>query len=788
MKNLNRIRLLALAVALIAGTAARAQEVRKVEPINTQWRFYLGDVAGGESAALDDSGWRLLEVPHDWSIEGRYDENNPTARGGGYLPAGIGWYRKSVYIPESARGKRVFIEFDGIMANSDVWVNGRHLGHRPYGYVGLMYDLTDHLDFGGENLIAVRADNSVQPASRWYTGAGIYRKVRLVTVADTYLDHWGVFITTPEITAAHAKVVVRSEVVNTGAPSGNYHVMTQVTAPDGSVYTSRQAEAVFGADGTAMVENTIDIPAPQLWDTDHPYLYLARTVLLSGSEEVDDQVNNFGIRECRFEAATGLWLNGRNIKLLGVCLHNDGGAVGSAVPATVWERRLRQLKEVGCNAIRVGHSPLGRDFLDVCDRLGFLVMDETFDTWTAAKNHAPYGYNRFFDDWWATDTRDIIRQDRNHPSVFIYSVGNEIRDDLDSPEGQQRFLGQRDLIRSLDPTRPVTLALFRPNSMNVYTNGFAEMMDVVGQNYRVEELVQAWHDNPEHRVLGTENIKDAATWLDLRDNPFMAGQFLWTGFDYFGEADWPRIASSAGLFDRTGAWKPAAWQRRSWWTDEPMVKIVRSNGDDGEGQPVADWTPEELDTYRKARVQVYSNCDEVELFFRNTSLGIKAVPQDGEPCEWEMEFEPGPLRAIGRRGVETVARDEICTAGPPARVVLSSDRTILETKWDEVAFVTAEIYDDTDVDGEPGLLCPNARNTVTFTIDGPGEIIAVDNGDVFNHEPYKSHSISAYGGRAVAIVRATGPGQINISASVEGLKSDSPVHIAALEILTDKPL
>ncbi|MCD8173346.1 MAG: DUF4982 domain-containing protein [Alistipes sp.] len=779
MKNNFRTWLLAVAVAFIAVTGVRAEEVRKVEPINSQWRFHQGDVAGGESASLDDTAWRLLDVPHDWSIEGRYDQDNPTARGGGYLPAGIGWYRKTLSIPEEYRDRRIFIEFDGIMANSDVWVNGNHLGHRPYGYVGIMYDLTDYLDFGGENVIAVRADNSVQPASRWYTGAGIYRKVRLVTVAQTYLDHWGVFITTPEITTSRAKVVARSEVVNTGAPSKKYRVMTEVTAPDGRVFTSRKARVVFGPDGTAVVENTVEIPAPQLWDTDDPNLYTARTVLLSGKNEVDNQVNPFGIRECRFEAATGFWLNGRNIKLKGVCLHNDGGAVGSAVPATVWERRLRQLKEVGCNAIRVGHSPLGRDFLDVCDRLGFLVMDETFDTWTAAKNHAPYGYNLFFDDWWATDTRDIVRQDRNHPSVFIYSVGNEIRDDLDSPEGQQRFIGQRDLIRSLDPTRPVTLALFRPNSMNVYTNGFAEMMDVVGQNYRVEELVQAWHDRPERKVLGTENIKDTATWLDLRDNPFMAGQFLWTGFDYFGEADWPRIASSAGLFDRTGGWKPAAWQRRSWWTDEPMVKIVRSSGNDGEGNPVADWTPEKFDTYPVARVQVYSNCDEVELYFRNISFGAKEVPQDGSPCQWEIDFEPGPLRAVGRRGGEAVAEDVICTAGEPAKVVLSADKGVVETEWDDVVFVTAAIYDDTDVSGAPGLLCPSARNTVRFSIDGPGEIIAVDNGDVFNHEPYLSNSISAYGGRAVAIVRATGRGLIRVSATVDGLSSGTPVNIHA---------
>ncbi|MCC8088457.1 MAG: DUF4982 domain-containing protein [Rikenellaceae bacterium] len=763
-------------LCLFIETSAEAQRVRKSARIDKNWKFHSGDVESGYEVDLNDKNWRVLNVPHDWSIEGEFDRNNSTGRGGGYLPAGVGWYRKSIIIPKSNRNKRVFIEFEGIMANSDVWINGHHLGHRPYGYVGITYDLTDYLTYGPDepNIIAVRVDNSLQPASRWYTGAGIYRHVKLITVSRTYLDHWGVFVTTPEIIENQATVSVQSEIVNTRNFPVTFQVKTTLTAPDGESFTSVNAEITVGSNSTAIAENIITVNDPLLWDIDDPNLYTAVTQLTLGSRVVDDQSNTFGIRDYYFEPETGFWLNGKNIKLLGVCMHHDGGAVGAAVPASVWERRLNKLKEIGCNAIRVGHSPMDPVFFHVCDRMGFLVMNETFDTWTAAKNHAPYGYNLYFNDWWEVDTRDIIKRDRNHPSIVIYSVGNEIRDNLDSEAGQQRFIDQRDAVKSVDPTRPVTLALFRPNQMNVYTNGFAELMDIVGQNYRVDELIAAWKDQPERKVIGTENSSDRETWLALRDNPFMSGQYIWTGFDYFGEADWPAVASSHGLFDRNGGWKPLSWQRQSWWTDTPMVRIVRREGNDGTGGLTADWTPADMDGYDQAHVVVYSNCEEVELFLNGESLGIVEVNDDASPCEWVCDFGPGEIKAIGRIEGREVAEHSYITAGEASKVSLNAEKSEIKNSWDDVVYITATIEDDN------GVRCPNGSEKVKFSISGPGEIVAVDNSNVRNHEKFKGSEITTFKGEAIAIIRATGVGEIKFTASSAGLTGAS-VIIDAIE-------
>ncbi|MCD7962261.1 MAG: DUF4982 domain-containing protein [Rikenellaceae bacterium] len=679
-------------------------------------------------------------------------------------------------IPETNKGKRVFIEFEGIMANSDVWINGHHLGSRPYGYVSQIYDLTEYLNYGPDspNVIAVRVNNSLQPASRWYTGAGIYRHVTLITVNDVHLDHWGVFVTTPEVSAKEAVVAIQAEVINNGKNSGTYKVRTYVTAPDGRTYTSETANVTVRGNSKAIAKTTIKIDNPLLWDIEAPNLYTAVTQLLSGTRVIDDQSNDFGIRDFHFDPETGFYLNDKNIKILGVCLHHDGGAVGAAVPASAWERRLKKLKEVGCNAIRTGHAPMDPTFLDLCDRMGFLVMNETFDTWTAAKNHAPYGYNLHFEEWWDKDTRDIVRRDRNHPSIFIYSVGNEIRDNLNSEEGQERFVMQRDMVKTLDPTRPVTIALFRPNQMNVYNNGFAELMDVVGQNYRVNELEQAWKDDPNRKVLGTENARDRMTWLALRDNPFMSGQFLWTGFDYLGESDCPEVVADHGLFDRTGGWKPDAWQRQSWWTDKPMVRIVRRVNPEV-NRFIADWTPANMDIIGETvSVAVFSNCEEVELFLNGESMGVVEVPDDASPCEWEIDYAPGEIKAIGRINGKIVAEHGYQTASRARKVSLSTEKEVLKNTWDDVVYITATIEDD------KGVKCPNGQEKVKFMISGPGEIIAVDNADIRSHERYKTNEKTSYRGEVVAIVCATGIGEIKVYASSSGLEG-SMVRINAVE-------
>jgi beta-galactosidase len=767
--------LLSLCVLLLIIThTIQAQKPEKTSRIilnfDTSWRFLKDDAQGAENISFDDSQWRDLDLPHDWSIEGPYDRTNPTSRGGGYLPAGIGWYRKSLTISNAYAGKKVFIEFDGVMANSEVWINGFYLGKRPYGYSSFSYDLTNHVKFGkGEiNIIAVKADNSNQPASRYYTGAGIYRHVRLVVTNPVHIEHWGVYISSSQVTRKMAVIKLLTSVINESASQNQIVLETTILDPSGKVVKTAESRLSVPPGKTLPVNQAFEITDPKLWDLEDPSLYSAVSRIKSDKNIIDEVTNIFGIRDSRFEAATGYWLNGNNIKIKGVCLHHDGGAVGSAVPLGIWERRLELLKEAGVNAIRTAHNPVAPEFLDLCDRMGFLIMDETFDTWTAAKPNGEKGYNLFFNQWWEPDTRDMVLRDRNHPSIIIYSVGNEIRDNLNDSTGFKKYRDQQDLIHKLDPGRPVTMALFRPNSSKVYSNGFVEKMDVVGQNYRENELVAVHLAKPELKVLGTENGHGLSEWLVLRDNPFMSGQFLWTGVDYLGEAQWPAISNRSGLFDRTGKWKPLGFQRQSWWSDKPVVHIVRKDDNAGEGDWVADWTPLDPGTYDDARVQVYSNCDEVELFLNGKSLGVREKPADDSPRSWDVTYEKGSLKAVAKNNGKVVATEELKTAGDPARIMLTADKSGITRNRDDVSFVTAKVVD------ADGIVCPHADKLISFTISDEGFIIAVDNGDNASHEAYQASERHIFNGQCIAIIKAkTVLGRITITASSPDLISGS---------------
>jgi beta-galactosidase len=762
------------AISLFMSLTLQAQKVKETNRIvlnfDNDWRFLKSDVNGAEIPSFDDSNWRKLDVPHDWSIEGPYDSANPTSRGGGYLPAGIGWYRKSFTVNEADVRQKVFIEFDGIMANSDVWINGFFLGKRPYGYSSFSYELTGHLKFGkGEsNILAVRADNSNQPASRYYTGAGIYRHVRLIVTNPVHIEQWGVYISTSQVTDKKAVINVQSKIINESSSSNSIVLETTILDPSGKTVRSLESKQSIPSGKSVTVNQSLDVTNPLLWDIDRPILYKAISRIRSDRNTIDEQLSFFGIRDSKFDAASGYWLNGKNIKIKGVCLHHDGGALGSAVPLRVWERRLELLKEAGVNAIRTAHNPVAPEFLDLCDRKGFLVMDETFDTWTASKPNGEKGYNLYFKEWWEKDTRDMVLRDRNHPSIIIYSVGNEIRDNLNDSTGFKKYKDQQDLIHQLDPGRPVTMALFRPGSSKVYINGFAEKMDIVGQNYRERELVEAHLSKPERVVIGTENGHGLTEWLILRDNPFMSGQFLWTGIDYLGEALWPAISSRSGLFDRTGAWKPSGYQRQSWWADKPVVHIVRSDDNGGQSNWLTNWTPVDFGTYDDARVQVFSNCDEVELFLNGKSLGSKVKPSDDSPRLWEVTFEKGNLEAVGKnKGIE-VASDELKTAGSPAKILLTADRSVITKTWDDVSYVTANVVD------ADGILCPNADKLVSFSVSESGLISAVDNGDPNSHEAYQSSERHIFNGHCIAIIKAkTSSGKITVKASSPELISGS---------------
>ena len=753
---------------------------------DADWSFLKGEASGAETPEFDDSGWRKLDVPHDWSIEGPFDRNNQTGGAGGFLPAGIGWYRKHFTLPVSSDGKRVFVDFDGVMANSDVWINGFHLGRRPYGYVSFRYELTGHLNFGADkpNVLAVRADTSAQPASRWYSGAGIYRHTRLVITDPIHFEHWATFITTPQIVGGKAKVLVRTTIINQSDAARNVALEITLVDAKGRAHQAPVTRTQnIAPRGSGDFQQDIFVNNPLIWDLDHPYLYTAVTRVRADKSIVDEETTTFGIREFHFVADTGFWLNGRNFKLKGVCLHHDGSAFGAAVPLRVWERRLERLRQLGVNAIRTAHNSPSPEFLDLCDRMGFLVMDEMFDCWTVGKN--PYDYHLYFKDWSLIDTRDTVRRDRNHPSIILYSAGNEIHDTPRAEVAKQILSSLVKVFHENDDSRPVTQALFRPNVSHDYDNGLADLLDVVGQNYRENEILAAYRQKPTRKIVGTENGHDRSIWLPMRDNPPYAGQFLWTGIDYLGESPrWPTVAHNSGLLDRTGTSRPLGYQRQSWWSNKPMVYIARRVAptptqptDPGydpfqERRPqvlFSDWTPRNREAHEE-NVEVYSNCEEVELFLNGASLGSKLRPTDDSPRNWKVQFAPGTLTAIGKNSGRRVASYEVRTAGTAAKIVLVADRSAVAPIWDDVVYVTATVVDD------HGVLIPNASHQVTFKVDGPGVIAAVDSGNNNSHEPFQSSERMAYQGRCLAMIKAiAAKGRIKILASASGLKEGSVV-------------
>ena len=748
-----------------------------------------GDSPGAEKPDFSDKTWATVDVPHDWSIEGPYDEKAPSGSGGGYLPTGKSWYRKSFTLPSEAYEQRVFIDFDGVMANSEVWINGHRLGKRPYGYIGFRYDLTPYIERGKANLIAVKTDTSAQPDSRWYTGQGIYRHVRLIKASPLHVAHWGVCVTTPKVTSTGASIQVKTTVTNDSNAAQSVAVQTVLSGPDSKeVAKGNTAMQKIEPGKSAEFTQELAVANPALWNLEAPNLYRATAKVISEKgQPLDETTQPFGIRNFEFKANTGFWLNGKNIKIQGVCLHHDGGAVGAAVPLRIWERRLETLRALGVNAVRTSHNPPSPEFLDLCDRMGFLVMLESFDTWIYGKFTAEKGYNLYFKNWWKTDWADILQRDRNHPSIVIWSVGNEIDGWFgirNTNSTLDYLVAQVDLAHQLDPTRPVTLGLIAPREKQQVPS-VTDLFDVVGVNYRPLDLPLIAQDGKP--VIATEETHEIYNWAPYRDNPALSGCFLWTGIDYIGETyhgvrGWPFVISSNdpnvgfGLLEIGETIRPRGYQRQSWWSKKPMVSMARfetrGSSDEGNGPLLRDWTPRNPGKYDKAVVQVYSNTDEVELFLNGKSLGSQKVRPSGTPQTWLVAYSPGTLKAVGKKGGQVVAIDEWVTAGEPARIALSSDRPRLRNSFDDVAHVSASIVDS------KGVVCPNADKVLKFEISGPGKVIGVASGDRASHQPFTMPERKAFHGSCVAIVRSTATaGDVTVTAAAQGI-SPASVKIA----------
>lgn len=799
-------------------------EPRQRTLFDFDWRFRAGEVSGGQLAGLDDSAWEAVDLPHDFMIlgkgnretaadgrapsarmlrlpsepEGPFDPRSPGGDANGYLNGGIGWYRKAFVLPRDAAAKRVFLEFDGAYMNAEVWVNGQSLGTRPYGYSSFHHDITPHLKPAGvRNVVAVRV-HVKQPSSRWYSGAGIYRHVWLTVTDPVRIEQWGTVVRTTAVSDQRADLTVRLDVRNYGTAGVNARAEVTVRDAKGREVAMARAPLVVAADGRARAELALPVLEPHRWSVADPYLYEVEAVVRVAGRAVDAERVPYGIRTIGFSPDSGFLLNGARLPLQGVCLHHDLGPLGAAAFDRGIERQLEIMKQMGVNAIRTSHNPPAPALLDLADRMGFVVMDEIFDEWKRNKTH--FGYGQFFDEWSERDTRDMVRRDRNHPSVVMWSIGNEIWEQSDTVHARAMATRLAGFVRDEDPTRFVTSAMNDPAP--AMATGFAAPLDLFGVNYnlRIYERVRGrlaygsetssdYSSRDQYNLVLKDGVPTIVNRLNnhvtsydlegpvwgnsaevqfaaMRGAPWIAGEFVWTGIDYIGEPTpfaWPNRSSSFGIVDLTGFPKDRFYLYQSQWRREPMVHLLPHWNWPAEytGKPIPVWT--------------YTNADSVELFLNGRSLGVRswAGVKDFH-LAWQVPYEPGSLRAVAMRGGRVVAESRVETTSAPAKLELNVDRRVIRADGQDLSFVTVRV-----VDARGRLVRAGGDQLVRFTLSGGGAIAAVDNGDPTNHEPFVGPTPlaaqhKAFNGLALVVIRAPRAGAImTLSATADGLAGAS---------------
>lgn len=839
---------------LILGGCTSAERVTdsRRQDFTAGWTFHLGDDSAASRPDYDDTAWRILNLPHDWAIEGEFSRDNPSGTGGGALPGGIGWYRKTFTVDKADEGKRLYIDFDGVYMNSEVFINGHSLGVRPYGYVSFSYDLTPYIKWGGKNVVAVRVDNGEQPNSRWYSGCGIYRNVWLTKLNPVHIAQWGTFITAEDVSKNSARLNIRTKIQYDAAAQlqdsvkqadGTYVVFDSEIVPLADVVLqSRLMDAegnVVGEVASELqviptcpneVEQEIVVKNPNLWSVNTPYIYKVNSILIDKTtgKVLDNYCTNTGIRTFRFDAQKGFILNGERLKINGVCMHHDLGCLGAAVNIRAIERQLEILQEMGCNGIRCSHNPPSPELLDLCDRMGFIVMDETFDMWR--KRKTAHDYSRYFNEWHERDLTDLILRDRNHPSVFIWSIGNEVLEQWSDAKADTLTLEQAnlilnfghdqsmlakegemsvnslltkklaDMVKALDSTRPVTAGCNEPNPNNhLFRSG---VLDLIGFNYHddwfagvpekfpgkpfiVAESVSALMTRGYYRMPSDETVICPERWdkpyfddsfscssydnchvpwgnshegtmRHVKNNDFISGQYVWTGFDYLGEPTpygWPARSSYFGIVDLAGFPKDVYYLYQSEWHPEKKVLHLF---------PHWNWTPgQDIDMWA-----YYNNADEVELFVNGESQGVRTKGKDDFHVVWCVKYEPGVVKVVSRKDGKTVLEKEIHTAGEPAQIRLTADRNEIKSDGRDLSFVTVEVLD------KDGNLCPNADNQIMFDVQGAGFIAGVDNGSPVSMEKFKADHRKAFYGKCLVVVQSDGKsGGIKLTATSEGLKT-----------------
>jgi beta-galactosidase len=776
---------------------------RQVIKFNRDWKFVKGDPCGAENVSFDDSSWKAVRLPHDWAISGPF---NPKEDGyAAKLPWwGVGWYRKTFTLDKADTGKRVYFDFDGVMAFPKVYINGQLAGGWDYGYMSFRVDATPFVKFDGKNVIAVRADTR-NHGTRWYPGAGIYRKVTRTICDPVHIAHWGTYITTPEVNDASAKVSVRTTIENHLDKESKVIVETILLDPDGkSVATLTTSSGTILSGGANELSQSFVIPKPQAWDITSPKLYTAKTIVRTGDKITDTYNTTFGIRKFEFTANDGFHLNGRRVQLYGVCLHHDHGALGGAFYTRAMERQLEIMRDMGVNAIRTSHNPPAPELLELCDRMGFVVWDECFDKWDRTADRFDPN-NMPLEEYGEKQIRNFVMRDRNHPSIVVWSIGNEIDPQPAAKEGvsAERVKFMSDFFRKYDLTRPVGMACHIPN---VASGNTLDALDLAGWNYQ-RRYAQYRNRYPDKPIIYSESAsalstrgfyepplkqaktqysrqfevdsydRNAATWSDIADREFLlmdkdkfvAGEFVWTGFDYLGEpTPFSKQARSSyfGIVDLAGIPKDRFYLYRSYWRPDTLTVHILPhwNWPDRIGQNVP--------------VYVYTNGDTVELFLNGKSLGKKAKAKDAGSgyygsidkyrlCFNDVNYEPGELKAVAYKDGKKIGQQVMRTAGKPAKIRLTPDRYDLSATGDDLCYILVEALD------AKGVPCLLADNLIKFKVDGPAEIAGIDNGNPLSLEPFQDAEHKLFFGKAVLIVRTKEGqgGKISVTAESDGLKS-----------------
>jgi len=796
---MNKLFLFLLFIA--AGISVYAQDFGRKEKINDNWYFNLGDVQYGGREKMDCSKWAIVDLPHDWTV--KQNASPELASCTGYLPGGIAWYRKDMEIPATENENKVYIYFEGVYNNSEVFINGKWVGKRPNGYISFMYDLTPYIKWGEKNSIAVRVDHSDDADSRWYTGSGIYRDVYLVYANPIHIDLWGVAYQA-EIKNNSAEITVNTTLKNTTEAS-TLKVVHELYDASGKRVASTSTNGKAAANDLTDFSQTMKLKSPELWSIGSPYLYTLKTLVYKGAELVDESSIKAGLRKTEFDANTGFALNGVNTKLKGVCIHHDAGVLGAAATKAVWRTRLENLKTLGVNAIRTSHNPQAPYLYELCDELGFVMMDEAFDEWEYPKNKWIEGWNRgepghqgtsqYFREWSSRDVKDQIMRDRKHPSVIMWSIGNEVdypNDPYTHPVLAEEEISQQSVkayledhpsamrlgdiakelvavVKEADESRPVTAALAGAVMSN-YTE-YPFVLDIVGYNYTEYKYDSDHELYPERILYGSENRHDLGAWKAVRDKEFIFGQFLWTGIDYLGEAHaWPSRGFESGLLDMAGNIKPRGYFRKSLWVDEPMAYIgttikVENKGARRWGPRFSTDAPQiwNYDANTKVQVLCYTNCDEAELQLNGKTVGERK-PYDDETgvIAWDVDYQPGELEVVAYKDGQVAAKDKIVTntlaAEISTNVLEPTDGELLRQIWIEIK----------DTNGNFSNL---ADTEITCNVEG-GKLLGMENASTNVAENYLDNKHRCVNGRMLVYVKKdSGNAPMTVKLSSPLLKS-----------------